>query len=1067
MPKKGDKKKGVKEGQPIVLPPISDPPPAKNKVKVTKVDIQKWLDKRELPFTKKNRDLAKAKIRKRKRRELLPKGRDISFNQTDAPYQIIYGEVIVGGIITFLNESSNRQRLHHIITLAGHQINSIESLYIDGNRVTFGSAISGTAQWANGGVKPDGSSIDYSNLVRIAFASGSTSQSAIADAVSELGGYWTSNHRQRGCAHAYLSIKWDGQKFGEGQPEISFKIKGKLVYDPRSETTVYSNNAALIIADFITDSRVGLGEDSSLIDWDAVEAAADICDEDVDLKEGGTEKRYTINCYFDHDEGKEEIIEEMVAAMSGHLFFADGKWKMLAGEYRTPLMALTQDDLRGVVNVESLAAKSENFNSIRGKYVSKENEYKVTEFPAIAPAAYITADNGRQVWADVDYPFTTSGTMAQRIANIALNRMRKRYRVSAAFALKTYELEPGDVVTLTLDRFGFDTVPFEIVEHDLVIDSNLGMYVELVLEETGADVYAWDEDNDQGNINVPTALTLPDPTIVNAITGLTLASGTDHLYIRQDGTVQSRIYVSWDESDDPFVLSGGRIEVRYRRSAVSGWQTLGYVSGADTEAYILDVLDGQNYDVRVRAENILGFQSGYTSVLNHLVVGKTAKPSDVTGVTVAVEESGLRIGWTGIADLDLAEYEIRYGGSNWATATSIAKVRGNNYLWEFPVAGTYTIRVRAIDTTGNVSNADGTASVTIVAPSAVIGLISQIIDNNVLLRWSEPVTHTLQIAEYQVLKGGTLNTAIEVGRVSGTFHSVFEIVSGTYTYWVRAIDRAGNVGAAKSIVGVISQPPDFVLRDSLEVTTWDDSYRLSEISDLVWLAPTFGETFQEHFENNLWDTVEDKAEAVEYWFQPAPSYAYAEAVLDLGAVTGGALVSLSYELETILGSVPSTTTISTSEDDVTYFDNVGSLQTYASNFRYVKIKIEIGQNPTTVSGQAMGALGLTYAGDEEWVDSSLFYALLSSVVVNVTARLVPDGGFVTVDSSDVGGTEVEFNVNFADIRGISVIAAGDSSRIANYDFTDVPNPTSFFIYLFDSDGDRISGDVSWTAAGVI
>jgi hypothetical protein len=33
------------------------------------------------------------------------------------------------------------------------------------------------------------------------------------------------------------------------------------------------------------------------------------------------------------------------------------------------------------------------------------------------------------------------------------------------------------------------------------------------------------------------------------------------------------------------------------------------------------------------------------------------------------------------------------------------------------------------------------------------------------------------------------------------------------------------------------------------------------------------------------------------------------------------------------------------------------------------------------------------------------------------------------------------------------------------DFADVPNPTGFKVFLFDGSGNRVSGDVSWSAKG--
>jgi hypothetical protein len=79
-----------------------------------------------------------------------------------------------------------------------------------------------------------------------------------------------------------------------------------------------------------------------------------------------------------------------------------------------------------------------------------------------------------------------------------------------------------------------------------------------------------------------------------------------------------------------------------------------------------------------------------------------------------------------------------------------------------------------------------------------------------------------------------------------------------------------------------------------------------------------------------------------------------------------------------------------------------------------------------------------------------------------------DGGDVTCLSSDVGGTFVAFNKAFYDVVSITVAALSTSSLTAIYDFTDVPNPTGFFIYVFNSvTGARVSATSSWKARGIM
>jgi hypothetical protein len=74
-------------------------------------------------------------------------------------------------------------------------------------------------------------------------------------------------------------------------------------------------------------------------------------------------------------------------------------------------------------------------------------------------------------------------------------------------------------------------------------------------------------------------------------------------------------------------------------------------------------------------------------------------------------------------------------------------------------------------------------------------------------------------------------------------------------------------------------------------------------------------------------------------------------------------------------------------------------------------------------------------------------------------------GNATCSATDVGGTTVNFNIPFVDVVSIEVTPKGTSPVIAMYDFTDVPNPTSFKILLFSTSGTRVSGDVSWSVKG--
>src|SRR5690606_39190175 len=135
---------------------------------------------------------------------------------------------------------------------------------------------------------------------------------------------------------------------------------------------------------------------------------------------------------------------------------------------------------------------------------------------------------------------------------------------------------------------------------------------------------------------------------------LTLASGTDQLFVAGDGTVVSRIRVSWAPSEDGF---NDQTEIGWKRSSESVWQSV-IVPGETAQYFISPVEDGAVYDVRVRAITTLGVRSAYATFTGHRVVGKTALPPTPIGFAVTAQADGTRrFSWNAVPDAD-----VRAGG---------------------------------------------------------------------------------------------------------------------------------------------------------------------------------------------------------------------------------------------------------------------------------------------------------------------------------------------------------------------------------------------------------------------
>jgi hypothetical protein len=947
---------------------------------------------------------------------------------------------------TFL-QFGGGQWLHQVITLAAHQITYVTDVFLDERKVAFGA--SPDPRWSTGYYTKTNSKGGTARLVFMAWNNGSDSQLAIPDLVNQLPAKWTDNHRQRGCAHAYMITVWDESKFPQGLPAISFQVQGKPVYDPRTSTTGYSANAALVIADYLTNTKFGLGVDWNDIDIDALIEAANVCDETVTLVDGGIEKRYEIEGVFDSSEAPQNVLQEMADAIAGDIAYQGGKWRILPGKWRAPSVALSRDDVAGAFNVTTRRSRKDTFNCVRGTLASKKHDFEPIDFPAVKVAAYI-AEDGREIYKDLVLNFVTSPTQAQRIAKIRLGQIRQPIVVDVSFTVKAMSLQIGDVITYTDPLFGWANKEFEVRQFALELNTNGLITVRVSMVETASLIYSWTVADELAVDPAPNS-NFPTYTDLAAVTGLALASGTEHLYVRTDGTVFARLRVSWNDSENEFVQRGGSYEVHYKQSSSATWIPSVIVTSDITNVYILDVKDGQQYDVRVRGISAAGVASDWATVTNHLVVGKTAPPSNVPSITAAVDGFGLLLQWQTIADLDVQDYEIRYGGSGdtWeAMYLTAFRVKASQYFFKTFPAGTHVFHVRAVDTSGNHSVTSATASLTIAAPGAVQSYNVGQIDNNVLVDWEPPAAGTFPISHYNVYEGGTFATAVLLGKVGGTFYTYIEQVGGTNTYWVTAVDIAGNEGTQTGKTVLVSSPPDYILIDQRTLSPDDATLTnaLDQCNGTCLLAPVnITETWAQHFTNNSNSTIQDFIDdGFSVYLQPTPSSGTAEWIFDLGVVLPQNLITVSWLYTAISGAVTVSPTISWRETTTASWQSgsTGANQVFATNFRYVKVVL-------TMTGA-----------------NNLCLARITSANCKIDTKKQNDSGSGEVTDA-TNGKVVNFGLDFVDVFSIVVTPLSTAARIAVVDFTDVANPTGFTVYLYNENGVKQTGKFSWVAQGVV
>jgi hypothetical protein len=299
------------------------------------------------------------------------------------------------------------------------------------------------------------------------------------------------------------------------------------------------------------------------------------------------------------------------------------------------------------------------------------------------------------------------------------------------------------------------------------------------------------------------------------------------------------------------------------------------------------------------------------------------------------------------ATLPVDLYEIRYGAS-WADGVSLGFFRATAHTFKADWLGSRTFWVAAVDRSGNTGSPDGHEMVITASPAPA--LITQVIDNNVLLRWGE-VAGTLPTVGYELRKGNNWATAEPIGMKSGTFTTVFETAAGVYTYWMAAIDSAGNTGTPGSASASVNQPPDYVLKadyDSLLNGTKSNLALHGDVDNSLIGPVNTTETFAEHFTSNSWTTPQAQINAgYPVYAQPNLSPAYYEETIDYGTLLGSNRVTITPTTVDVVGAVAVSCRISLSADGVSYTDYDGVWQVYATGFRYVKFRLTFTASNTT------------------------------------------------------------------------------------------------------------------------
>jgi hypothetical protein len=448
---------------------------------------------------------------------------------------------------------------------------------------------------------------------------------------------WTSADKCQGMAALIVRLTFAENIWPTGVPNITAVVRGRRCYDPRNASTVWTQNAALCTRDYLRFQYGVNVADARLDDAGATNASANICDEDVQLTATPTyQDRYTVNGIVSTGDDRLANLEKFAQAMAGSVNYSAGKWRIRAGAYTAPALTLSENSLAdGDIQIVPYASRRSLINGAKATYINAAAGYIEDQAPEWSNAGYIADDGNVALTTALTLPLVTDHQRAQRLSKIAVTRSREQLVLRCRCNFSTYAWQVGDMVSVTLARYGFSAKPFRILERGFSIEGGMAF----TLREEPNGLYDWN----LGEASVLTGAgntTLPNPTQVGVptITGITSAQW---LYKAGDGTFVARIRVAVTPPADDYVLKGGKLQLQYKRGDWTGDWALLEADGAATQIWIDPAFDAQNYLIRVRAVNSAGYASAWSAPQIHVCQGRPGQVVNLLTNSDWTEDLGL------------------------------------------------------------------------------------------------------------------------------------------------------------------------------------------------------------------------------------------------------------------------------------------------------------------------------------------------------------------------------------------------------------------------------------------
>jgi len=542
----------------------------------------------------------------------------------------------------------------------------------------------------------------YKSWVSISKHLGSPTQLAdpelIADAVDRAANHvWTENHKLSGRAYIVVRLEYNAAIF-TNLPNIKAVVRGvQDIYDPRTSSNGWTDNAALCVRDFIVKS-FGIGS-PNVNDTNFI-AAANICDEQVAVA-AGTGSGYTTD-------------GEYYAVNSIGINLKTGSGTILAGDTVTITIVDAYYNIGGVNTHFPASANSYVVETaLQSGYLVLSGTGLIAAIPPVACAVTVTPSNYEN-----RYTCNGSFTLDQKPVDI-MKQLLTACAGKITWSQGLYNIFPaaysypvGNGLSENDLRDDISIAPapsraqrFNTVRGTFVSPDQYWQQVD----------FPFQQDSTQYTIDgVEICQTLELPYTISAAAAQRLAL----IYLKQNlhgiqVTFPAKITALPYQPGDVLNLSIAQLSWVNKQFRVQDWK----------------LSDNGGVDLSLKEEDstiygwLLAGQQALIPPPHIQITPYTIPVPDVEDFSVAQSGGFCVFNWTDVGT-NVAGYDIRYntlGNTSWSNGILITSVNKGTHLVSYKVPpGTWTFMICARDAFGNFSVNPATCDLTVLNTNLVV-----------------------------------------------------------------------------------------------------------------------------------------------------------------------------------------------------------------------------------------------------------------------------------------------------------------------------------------------------------